>query len=469
MTESKNETTNNYRVSPQRRLVNGFLSAATLIGGAIATEACAPKIVETATAEPAPILASYDQESVNNLPNGEAKVNAINNLKVATEYAQEMYGQDYTVGNPEIISLVEGDRNINYLFANITDKNSLTKRKLMGYIDNSDPKLNVIDKEFIIGNGEDLGGEKGDKLGGYYDEDGKFVTIVKENLDGTYVLDPVTKQLVEKKGFVGELMSFNTTPVSAEALPTPTEEVFSTSTDFVTVTPETTMTAELPTEVITPDEMIYTAQALEFVPHSVEEIANSVEIRSPIDDPQGYKEDMNKVLEVINGQILPDYTGDFVESGKNMMAIDPERGCIFFDKGVTLNPIASVNFEWNGYNVPILFFPTKDSQGSFAFGMVLSPTMSDTDRNNNNPAPDWSISEMIKNFPMTIKSGMLEVRYSNAGVYSTVLTAKDPFYSAYFSNRESDDYNAAVWNFFIRNEDFDRQYEYLPFVVLGGE
>jgi hypothetical protein len=237
-----------------------------------------------------------------------------------------------------------------------------------------------------------------------------------------------------------------------------------------TLTPTATIRA---TEIPTPtQESKFTVSWLSFVPKEIGEITASVEVRSPIDDPAGYKADVTNVLKVINEQILPNYSGDFIESGihmTGMAGIDPDRGCILFRKGTVFNPVAAVYFEWNGYNVPILFFPAKDSQGSFALGLALSPTMNNSDHNNNNPAQDWRMSELIKVFPMTITSGWLEVRYSNAGVYSTGLTAGDPFYSAYFANRESDEYNAAVWNFFIRDEGFDRNFEYLPFVVLGGE
>jgi hypothetical protein len=249
-----------------------------------------------------------------------------------------------------------------------------------------------------------------------------------------------------------------------------------TETQEVVVTP--IVTQELPTEplVTATDEVTatvetdFTAEKLAFVPHSAEEISQSVEIASPIDDETGYKEDFAKLKPALD-QILASYSGKMITGGD--ISIDPERGGLMFREGTVLNPIASSHFEWEGYQVPILYFPAEDSQGKFVIGMMLSPTMNDSDYNNNNPAPDWKLSAIVKDFPMVISKGILETRYSNAGVYSGKLTDQDPFFKAYFSGHEDPNYQTVLWNYFLgengKKLDFDRNYEASLLVVLGGQ
>ena len=212
----------------------------------------------------------------------------------------------------------------------------------------------------------------------------------------------------------------------------------------------------------------YSAEAVAFVPHSIEQIGQSVEVRSPIDDPVGYKEDVEKVLKVIHEQILPNYSGGIINY-EATIGISEERGSVMFQKDSTLNPIASVFFEWNGYKVPILYFPAEDNQSKFVIGMAISPTMGESNYNTENPAPDWRLSEIIKKFPMTVDKGFLETRETNAAKYSKVLTSKDPFFSAYFSGHENSDYMKVLWDYFINNGNFDKSYESFLLIILGGQ
>jgi hypothetical protein len=241
------------------------------------------------------------------------------------------------------------------------------------------------------------------------------------------------------------------TPIVTQELPT---EPLVTATDEVTATVETDFTAE----------------KLAFVPHTAEEISQSVEIASPIDDEAGYKADFAKLKPALD-QILANYSGETLASSKE--GIDPERGSIMFLEGTVLNPIASSHFEWEGHEVPILYFPAEDSQGKFVIGMMLSPTMDSSYPYNEpkNPAPDWHLKEVIKRFPMVVEGeGELEVRYTNAGSASTKLTDQDPFFKAYFSGHEDPNYQTVLWNYFLKEDGtFDRNYETNLLVVLGGQ
>jgi hypothetical protein len=249
----------------------------------------------------------------------------------------------------------------------------------------------------------------------------------------------------------------------AETNKTPTKEVFSTSTDSITVTPEATMTAELPTEVITPTEMVYSAEALAFVPHSVEEIANSVEVTSPIDNPDGYKEEFNDKIKPGLDQILTNYSGRMMNDGS--IGINPETGSVLFNDGDVLNPIASVYFEWEGHQVPILYFPVADSQSKFVIGMIFSPTMSYYSGMDSNGkwVYDVTLDDVLKKFPMSISgNGTFIAGYTRAE-HSVGLTASDPLFTAYFSEHEDPNYQTVLWNYFLgsygKKLDFDRNYE----------
>jgi hypothetical protein len=110
------------------------------------------------------------------------------------------------------------------------------------------------------------------------------------------------------------------------------------------------------------------------------------------------------VIAVIHEKILPNYKGEFIRGDKQQLSVG--NGRVTFWRGVVLNPVASVYFNWdyNGttYKVPRFFFPARDSQGEFTLSMVFNPVINRTayKATVDNPAPDWRMAELIKRFPM---------------------------------------------------------------------
>jgi hypothetical protein len=160
-------------------------------------------------------------------------------------------------------------------------------------------------------------------------------------------------------------------------------------------------------------------------------------------------------------------------SGSGDVGMDPDNGSILFREGKVLNPIASTYFEWEGHKVPILYFPAEDSQGRFAMGMIISPTMdyfSGFD-GNSNPVFNWSLEDIIKNFPLEIKNGeRLDVRYTNEASNSRLSTDKDEFSKSYFSLHEDSNYQVMLWKYFLGEQqiksNFDRNYESNLLIIM---
>jgi hypothetical protein len=248
-----------------------------------------------------------------------------------------------------------------------------------------------------------------------------------------------------------------TPPATLTPTPLPTD----------TTTPVPTATAT-PQPTPTPDQ--FSAKALAFVPHTVNEISQSVEIHSPIADPEGYKEQFNDKIKPITDKILANYTGETIKDGRmSHTAIDPERGGIMFGEGSVLNPIASAYFEWEGHKVPILYFPAEDSQGRFLIGMVLSPVREySSGWKDGKLTHDFTYNDILGMFPMNIgRDSVFEARYSNAGGVSKVATDSDSFFAAYFSGNEDPNYQTVLWNYFLKeNGTFDRNYESKLLVIL---
>ena len=236
---------------------------------------------------------------------------------------------------------------------------------------------------------------------------------------------------------------------------------------------------ELPTEALvtaTDEVTAFTAEKLAFVPHSVEEIGQSVEVRSPIDDPEGYKEDIQKVLDVIHTQILPNYSGEFIRGDKQQVGVQTDRGVIVFQMGASLNPIASVYFNWtdsngNAYKVPRYFFPAEDSEGKFTISITFDPVRENPPGyvSRDNPAPNWEMSALLTKFPMQlVDNGSFEASYI------IFPRGDDEFATTYFQHRKSlvaDGDNIFEQSFFnfIGHKSFDRKCEVLSLVSLGGQ
>lgn len=264
----------------------------------------------------------------------------------------------------------------------------------------------------------------------------------------------------------------NKIPITKTApIPSPTAEILASPISTATPTPQ-----EVPTEVISATETVdaYAPELVAFVPNSVEQIGMSVEVRSPITDPEGYKEDMEKVLKVIHEQILADYSGEFLTGDSNIGMINP-MDVVKFSFGVNLDPVASVYYDWkdsngNSYKVPIFFFPAEDSEGKFVLSFSFSPTLKhiNSRASADNPAVDWSLSEIIKKFPMQIVgNGSLETFYyfneEGDEFLPTYFKAVDP------GNTEGEgDLSKAYWDF-ISNGVFNRKCEMRPLMVKGGQ
>ena len=218
----------------------------------------------------------------------------------------------------------------------------------------------------------------------------------------------------------------------------------------------------------------FTAEKLAFVPHSVEEIGQSVEVRSPIDDPEGYKEDIQKVLDVIHTQILPNYSGEFVNN--KTLSIDNTQQLIYFNGGTNLTPVTSMYFNWtdsngNVYKVPHYFFPAEDSEGKFTISITFDPVRirPNGPAFENNPAPDWHMSALLSKFPMQIVGrGYFQASYSS-GPYN------DEFYKAYYKNNDiknesgNSELGQAYWDFITKGKSFNRGCEKQSLIGVGGQ
>jgi hypothetical protein len=290
---------------------------------------------------------------------------------------------------------------------------------------------------------------------GFYDQNGIAHTVTKLGADGFMEVFGFDGRIVgQHKATAKEISFYRNIQSTAEAV--------------LTATPDPT---EAPTPTVTVTEQSkYTTEAVAYVPHSVEEIGNSVEVRSPIDDPEGYKEDVEQVLKVIHEQILPNYSGSILKTGDGKIRVGFDSGTIGFKGEMILNPIASTYFEWNGYKVPIFFFPASDSDGKFVFGMVFSPTVDyvNTAGRINNPAPDWHIAELLKRFPMDI--------VGNGAFEALVFPANyqgDEFMSAYskvnIEECSESDLLTAFWNLLDKDGFFNRSCEKRPLVAMGGQ
>jgi len=224
----------------------------------------------------------------------------------------------------------------------------------------------------------------------------------------------------------------------------------------------------------TPDR--FSAAALAFIPHTIDEIAQSVEVRSPIDDPEGYKEDMGRVLIVIHEQILPDYSGVLTNAGGGSVGVQFDGGVIVFSK-TELNPIASVYYTWtnnqgDSYKIPIEFFPGRDSQGKFVYSMFIDPIFKMVNKNGyvDNPAPNWSIGALLKDFPMYITGrGSFE-----ALTYFKGDEALKRFGDVYYRSGIGSEENGnklvnCFWNILDEDGIFDRECEGLPILMKGGQ
>lgn len=250
------------------------------------------------------------------------------------------------------------------------------------------------------------------------------------------------------------------------------------TTPVVETVPTTAPTpAQTATEAPTPRaETIYTAEALSFIPHSVEEIDRTPEVRSPIDDPEGYKEDIAKVLAVIHNDILPNYTGEFITGDKQQISVQTERGMVRFQNGLLLDPIAADHFKWidssgQTFEVPEYFFPAMDNQGKIVLSMVFSPTRVNPPGavDNDNPAPNWTMPELLKRFPMQLKGGG-----AFDAIYFNSIDKSDEFTAAFYKANNSKDENgnsklAQAFFDFIYSKPFDRSMEGEPLVAHGGQ
>lgn len=220
-----------------------------------------------------------------------------------------------------------------------------------------------------------------------------------------------------------------------------------------------------PTPSPTPDQ--FSAQALAFVPKTIEEIEQSVEVRSPIDNPEGYMEDMTKALEVMHAGILSNYDGVMIKAGGGQIGVNND--VIHFTNGANLTPIASVHFEWQNYDVPILFFPAEDSQGGLILSIIFSPTQYyENSYLIDNPAPIWTLSEFLKIFP---------VQLVGEGFFETMISSSfyrgDDFMTAYsivkIQNCEDIDLVSAYWNMLGADGTYKRECELRPVVMAGGQ
>jgi hypothetical protein len=260
------------------------------------------------------------------------------------------------------------------------------------------------------------------------------------------------------------------TSATEKSLDTETPYPSSTPTNEVVIPSATRVPTEAPTATATPEQFSFAA--ISFVPKSIEEIGQSVEVRSPIDDPEGYKEDIDKVIAVIHDKILPNYQGEFLTGDKQQIGVG--NGNIDFYGGAVLNPVASVYFNWeyNGttYKVPRFFFPARDSQGEFTLSMVFNPTM-DLKIGKpqlTNPAPDWSMADIIKRFPMQIKDpGYLNTFYSRQPILPTFYWANDAFFSVYLQE-PMNDLGGAYWGWIVGGKPFDRSVEDEAIAIKGG-
>ena len=207
----------------------------------------------------------------------------------------------------------------------------------------------------------------------------------------------------------------------------------------------------------------FTAEKLAFVPHSMEEIGQSVEVRSPIDDPNGYKEEFNDKIKPGIDEILANYSGKIIKPDTiGRTAIDPGIGVVMFEKGAVLNPIASSRFEYNGNMVPILYFPAEDKNGRFVVGVMLSPTkMYSSGYKGEKQVFNWTINDMLKKFPVTVVN-MVKVSYVDHG------NNKEPLYIEYFAKNVNSGYEAALWNYFLKEDGtFDRNYESMLMALVS--
>jgi hypothetical protein len=233
--------------------------------------------------------------------------------------------------------------------------------------------------------------------------------------------------------------------------------------DTQTNTPKPTGTATArPTATATPEK--FSIEAISFVPRSESEINKSVEIRSPIDDPAGYKEDMEAYLVKVH-QILEGYTGDFLTVNGGMGVGSGK--ILLFDQEI--NPIASVFFRWEGRSVPILTLPAQDKNGRFGLNIIINPN-SDIINNSDRPCVyerDWRTDAMLKSFPSKpISPCSLEVATDNS---SRLYKVKEyPFSQSFLKEKSGENavLSDAVWKW-LKENDFTRTAESEAGLVIG--
>lgn len=271
-------------------------------------------------------------------------------------------------------------------------------------------------------------------------------------------------------GLVACNPTINTAAPTVDVAPSPTSTATNSFIEATKIPTSTSVPTEMPTATVEVSK--FTAEAISFVPKTIEEIGQSIEVRSPIDDPNGYREDIAKVLAVIHSDILPNYEGELIRGDKKQVGIDEDSRYIYLQDGIALNPIASVYFEWNGHKVPRLFFPAEDEIGRFTLSMILDPErdlIMDGLYPEENPAPNWNMSELIKRFPMQLVGHGFFITY-----YSYYPNDNNQeFTSAYYQNNDPKLPDGSIelgqaYRDFIYGQPFPRESEVESLISIGG-
>ncbi|MFA6007198.1 MAG: hypothetical protein WC784_00945 [Candidatus Shapirobacteria bacterium] len=213
-------------------------------------------------------------------------------------------------------------------------------------------------------------------------------------------------------------------------------KAFATSTDFVTVTPEASMTAELPTEplITATDEVTATPESLIEGnifqdPQTEADFVTVVESPSPIDKPTDFAKWQDEYLRQIDEK-LKTWSGTPITLDN--IGYMSGGGDIFFHKKIWQS-IASYKFSWQGKEILTKTFVAKDQNGnlvpfSVTYTTSNSPVFSQ-DSGYNTPA------EAI---------GMA-MRYEWERAKESVT---DPFIDTFLPNRDKNTDSAAWARFF---------------------
>lgn len=410
------------------------------------------------------------------LPDGPEKETQTKKLDYINNYCKNNVPA-FIPGSEQAFPIVASDGRIfEYTFCNANDKDNVPKTVVVSYVEKGDTSVIEINHDLVAVPAITLNGQEYTEFG-YVEPEAnnksyRLFDVFKDGKIVAYDLNDKPANLTDIQnaglnGFFKEpsvVRAEAFTPTSlASSTPLAPQETNTPAPDVSTPTTQATATSiDTPVPTATPEK--FSLEAISFVPKNESEIGKSVKVRSPIDDPAGYKEDMTAYMAKVH-QILDTYDKEFLIIPGGTIGVGDGEVMLH---NIELNPMASVYFDWGDLKVPILTLPAQDDNGKFGLNIVLDPTQVHVNKSGRtcNPSPDWKIDPMLRSFPSKLIEGCnLDFAYSNSSRLINIL--KTPFSLAYLKdkNPENNVLGDALWKWLFG--DFSRAAETEAMVVIG--